>query len=150
MVNEASRVYRLNVTEETYIETIDDLMTKLGYAVVTDIAKQLNVKSPSVTSMLKKLDSLGFVKYTPYRNVILTQKGLDLAVFLKKRHKSLQEFLELLGVDKTIAEDDACAMEHILHAPSLEKFTVFLEYVKNDSKGISCMENFVNFQKSKI
>ena len=41
------------------------LLENLGYAAVTDIAKELDVKSPSVTSMLKKLDQVGFVKYTP-------------------------------------------------------------------------------------
>ena len=33
-----------------------------------------------------KLDSIGFVKYTPYRNVVLTQKGKDLADFLKREN----------------------------------------------------------------
>ena len=146
-MSETERVARLNTTEETYIETIDELMKKLGYAVVTDIAKELDVKSPSVTSMLKKLDSLGFVKYTPYRSVILTQKGKDLAGFLKKRQKSLQTFLTLLGVDEAIAEEDACAMEHILRAPTLQKLSSFLEFIQTP-QGIQLLENFRNYEKT--
>ena len=147
LVSETERVARLNTTEETYIETIDELMKKLGYAVVTDIAKELDVKSPSVTSMLKKLDSLGFVKYTPYRNVILTQKGNDLAVFLKKRESSLQTFLTLLGVDGAIAEEDACAMEHILRAPTLQKLSSFLEFIQTP-QGIRLLESFRSYEKT--
>jgi DtxR family Mn-dependent transcriptional regulator len=146
-VNKTERVSRLNVTEETYIETIDALMKKFGYAVVTDIAKELDVKSPSVTSMLKKLDALGFVKYTPYRNVMLTQKGNDLAVFLKKRQKSLQTFLTLIGVDETVAEEDACAIEHILHAPTLQKLSKFVDFLQTP-EGSSCLECSKKYEKN--
>ena len=147
-VNKTDYVDRLNTTKETYIETIDALLRKHGYAVVTDIAKELGVKSPSVTSMLKKLDSLEFVKYTPYRNVILTQKGKDLAGSLKKRQKSLQAFLTLLGVDEDIAEEDACAIEHIVRAPTLDKLSKFVEFVQTTPEGISWLECFKKYEKT--
>lgn len=145
---ESESVARLNSTEETYLETIDALIIEHGYAVVTDIAKQLNVKSPSVTSMLKKLDTLGFVKYTPYRSVVLTQKGNDLAGFLKKRQTSLEMLLELLGVDGTFAERDACAIEHILRAPTLQKLSLFVEFLKTP-EGVELIEKFRNYQTVK-
>jgi DtxR family Mn-dependent transcriptional regulator len=144
-VDENKRVARLNTTEETYLETIDELIKKLGYAVVTDIAKKLDVKSPSVTSMLKKLDALGFVKYTPYRNVILTQKGKDLAGFLKKREKSLETFLKLLHVEEDQAEKDACAIEHILHTDTLLKLTKFVAFLQT-SEGTESLERFRKYQ----
>ena len=147
IVNE-EQVARLNTTEETYGETIDDLLRKLGYSVVTDIAKALDVKSPSVTSMLKKLDALGFVKYTPYRNVILTQKGKDLAGLLKKRQKSLQTFLTLLDVPEETAEEDACAIEHIVHGATLEKLSKFVEFVQTTPQGANWLECFKNYEKA--
>jgi len=147
-VNEPNQVARLNSTEETYIETIDALIREHGYAVVTDIAKQLNVKSPSVTSMLKKLDSLGFVKYTPYRSVVLTQKGKDLAGFLKKRQKSLETLLDMLGVDGVFAEQDACAIEHILGAPTLQKLSLFVEFLKTP-EGSVVIKQFRKYQTAK-
>lgn len=144
-MNETKRVARLNTTEETYLETIDELIKKLGYAVVTDIAQELDVKSPSVTSMLKKLDALGFVKYTPYRNVILTQKGKDLAGFLKKREKSLETFLKLLHVEDVQAEEDACAIEHILHTDTLQKLTKFVAFLQTP-EGAESLERFRKYQ----
>ncbi len=147
-MNETEGVARLNTTEETYIETIDALIRKLGYAVVTDIAKELGVKSPSVTSMLKKLDALGFVKYTPYRNVLLTQKGKDLAGFLKKRQKSLEAFLNLIGIDETIAEEDACAIEHILHAPTLRKLSKFVDFLQTP-QGTAWLSSFKKYETNK-
>jgi len=147
VVDKTKRVARLNITEETYLETIDELIKKLGYAVVTDIAKELDVKSPSVTSMLKKLDSIGFVKYTPYRNVVLTQKGKDLADFLKKREKSVETFLKLLLVDDYQAEEDACAIEHILHTDTLQKLSKFVAFLQT-SEGTEYLENFQKYQKN--
>lgn len=148
MSESGDQVERLNTTEETYIETIDALSRKLGYAAVTDIANELKVKSPSVTSMLKKLDARGFVKYTPYRNVVLTQSGKDLASFLRKRQKPLQAFLTLIGIKAEIAEEDACAIEHILHATTLDKLSKFFEYIQT-TQGNGLIEGFKNFEKTK-
>lgn len=148
MTESGKQVGRLNSTEETYIETIDALIRKLGYAAVTDIAKELEVKSPSVTSMLKKLDQVGFVKYTPYRNVILTQDGKDLASFLRKRQKPLQSFLVMLGVTEEIAEEDACKIEHILHASTLDELSKFVEYVQS-AQGKGLLREFKKYGKNK-
>jgi Mn-dependent DtxR family transcriptional regulator len=147
-LDESGEVERLNTTEETYIETIDALVRKLGYAAVTDIANELTVKSPSVTSMLKKLDSRGFVKYTPYRNVVLTQSGKDLASFLRKRQRPLQAFLTMLGINPEVAEEDACAIEHILHATTLDKLSKFFEYIQT-TQGNGLIEGFKNYEKTK-
>jgi Mn-dependent DtxR family transcriptional regulator len=144
-VDKKEQVSRLNTTEETYIETIDALIRKLGYAAVTDIAKELGVKSPSVTSMLKKLDSVGFVKYTPYRSVTLTQTGKDLADFLRKRQRPLQTFLILIGVNKEGAEEDAFAIEHIVHFPTLDKLSKFVEFVQTTQQGSDCLQKFKNY-----
>jgi DtxR family Mn-dependent transcriptional regulator len=148
-VAERDDVSRLNLTEETYIETIDALMRELGYAVVTDIAKRLAVKAPSVTSMLKRLDSLGFVKYTPYRNVSLTQKGQDLASFLKIRQKSLETFLGFLGVDEVFAEKDACAIEHVLGTPTLQKLSKFVAFLQTP-EGAVMLEKFRKYQNNQV
>jgi DtxR family Mn-dependent transcriptional regulator len=145
---ESDSVARLNSTEETYIETIDALTRECGYAVVTDIARRLKVKSPSVTGMLKKLDGLGFVKYTPYRNVALTDKGRDLAVFLKNRQKSLETLMALLGVDGASAELDACQIEHVLHASTLHKLSLFVEYLST-AEGAALLERFKKYQSDK-
>jgi Mn-dependent DtxR family transcriptional regulator len=149
MTDNEQRVARLNTVEETYIETIDALLKSLGYAAVTDIAKELKVKSPSVTSMLKRLDALGFVKYTPYRNVTLTKQGNDLANFLRQREKSLQTFLRLLGVDEAVAEKDACAIEHIVDASTLAKLSKFVEFVQKTPQGANWLDCFKNYEQLK-
>ena len=68
-----------NKTTEEYIETIYTLEKKDGKARTGMIATVLNVKPPSVTEMLQKLQEQGLVKYQIYIGVKLTPKGKEIA-----------------------------------------------------------------------
>jgi DtxR family Mn-dependent transcriptional regulator len=71
---------------ETYIERIYELKNKKGYVKTVDLANELNVKPSSVTEMLQKLANEGYIIYEKYRRIDLTDKGLELAKALEKRH----------------------------------------------------------------
>lgn len=143
-------MHRLNMTKESYIETINDLINRFGYATVTEIAKEHHVKPSSVTEMLKKLDKLGFIIYVPYKNVSLTKKGEDLAIFLEKTHGLIYNFLSLLDVDKNIAQKDACKLEHVLHGSTLARLSQFIAYVQNTTHGYNCIRYFKDYYNSNV
>jgi DtxR family Mn-dependent transcriptional regulator len=130
------------MAKETYVETIYELVKLKGAATVTDIAKTLEVKPSSVTEMLHKLDDMDYVEYVPYRNVALTVKGVELAVFLKKAKLSLKVFFELLNMPEHVAEVDACKVEHMLHMSTLKNLSVFVETVQNTQQGKSLLQVF--------
>jgi predicted transcriptional regulator len=44
---------------EDYLEVIYELVEQKGYATTIDISQYLNVSSPSVTKMVKRLDETG-------------------------------------------------------------------------------------------
>ncbi|UCE95994.1 MAG: metal-dependent transcriptional regulator [Candidatus Bathyarchaeota archaeon] len=138
----------LSETEQSYVETIHALIEKRGFAAVIDIADGLSIKSPSVTNMLQKLDLKGFVKYTRYRNVTLTKKGVMLAKLLKKRHRSLKTFLEMLGVNEDTAEKDACNIEHIAHATTIKKLAKFVDFVQKAPQSPKWLEHFKHFERT--
>jgi Mn-dependent DtxR family transcriptional regulator len=142
-------ISRLTITEESYIEVIYNLIKNRGYAAVTDIADELKVKPPSVTSMVQRLDEANFVKYTPYRTVTLTSKGKTLARNLEKRHNTLKEFLRMIGVNEKIADEDACRIEHIVHKMTIEKLTEFVESVQETPKGLSLLQHLKHSEKVK-
>jgi len=121
----------LGKSAEDYLEAIYGLVKERGFATVVDIAASLDVKPPSVTHMLQKLSRLSLVKYQRYRGVTLTTRGENLAKSMEHRHKILRTFLELLGVNKTIADGDAEEIEHTIHSETVEKLTKFIEFVKN-------------------
>ena len=62
---------------EDYLEVIYELVRQKGYATTVDISDYLNVSSPSVTRMMKKLHETGFIRYEKYRGMSLTDKGIE-------------------------------------------------------------------------
>ena len=111
---------------EDYLETILVLIQERQRARVSDIAKAMNVKMPSVIKALFELKRLGLVQQEPYRDIELTQKGKRVGNLILNRHTLLKSFLLKLGIDPDVAEKDACAMEHILSAQTLDKIKNFL------------------------
>ena len=61
----------------------------------------------------------------PYSPVKLTPKGVKLARTILGRHKLLRQFLLKLGVPEKAADVDACRMEHILSAATLDRIRIF-------------------------
>ena len=116
---------------EDYLESIYDLDMKKKVVRVKDIAKEMSVKMPTVTSMLKNLDKKGLVDYEKYEYVELTQEGRQVGKEMRRRHEVLLRFLtEILSVDKKIADQEACKMEHTLSAGTLEVFSDFIEFIQ--------------------
>ncbi|MCP8311295.1 MAG: metal-dependent transcriptional regulator [Candidatus Methylarchaceae archaeon HK01B] len=142
------KMEELSKTEETYLERIYDLTKEKGYANVVDIAMALNVKPPSVTEMLQKLEKHNLVNYERYRGVTLTKKGEVLAKSLEQFHGTLRRFFEILGVDKTIADEDACEIEHSIHHETIEKLTKFLKFIQESPKHPKWLEHFRYYEKT--
>ena len=104
---------RTTVAAEDYLERIEQLIQRKGYARVVDIAAGLKISQASVTAMVQRLDAEGFVKYEKYRGMVLTSSGLEVARRIAHRHQLLTDFLHVLGVsDEKIIYDDVEGMEH--------------------------------------
>ena len=113
---------------EDYIETMHVLIQQTGRARVRDVAKALNVKMPSVVKAIGELKKLGLVAQEPYGDITLTEKGRRCAALILGRHTLLKAFLEKLGVSSKTADRDACLMEHILSAETLERIRAYVRH----------------------
>jgi len=126
---------RTSVAAEDYLEKIEQLISRKGYARVVDIAAELKISQASVTAMVQKLDAEGFVKYEKYRGMVLTSSGLEVARRIAHRHQLLTEFLRAIGVaDEKVIYDDVEGMEHHISPETfaaIEALTRYLE--KNPS-----------------
>ncbi|MDH4215169.1 MAG: metal-dependent transcriptional regulator [Candidatus Odinarchaeota archaeon] len=122
-----SKNIELTQALEMYVKTIHELESEFGAAAPSDIAARLQVRAPSVTSALQKLDSLGMAKYHRYQHVNLTEKGKKVAEMLGRRHRTLLDFLLLIGVDEEIALSDACEIEHVVHRQTIDRIARYLE-----------------------
>ena len=112
---------------EDYTEMIADLIEETGEARVVDLANRFGVTSPTVNSIIRRLEREGLVESKPYRSIFLTEKGKKLADFCKKRHDIVYKFLLSIGVDDQIAKNDAEGIEH--HVSS-ETLNVFAKHLK--------------------
>lgn len=130
--NSSKKVYDSTARMEDYLEVIFELVQNKGYATTVDISKYLNVRSPSVTKMVQRLDENGLLEYEKYRGIRLTEKGIQIAISTRKKHELLSDFFRLIGVDKETADKDAEGLEHHLHPESIKKLEKFVNFLKKN------------------
>lgn len=134
---------------EDYLEAIYNLKVRSETARVSDIARELEVKMPSVSGALRALADKGLVRHQPYESVDLTEEGLDRAREIAHRHTAVKEFLtSVLGLTQEDAETEACGIEHAIRPDTLEKLLKFVDFVR-DSAGEKPfrMEDFRHYLK---
>lgn len=115
---------------EDYLEAIYILIAEDRPAQVRDVAKMLAVKMPSVVKALHELKKLGLVTQKPYAAIELTLKGSRVAQRVLNRHTLIRSFLMKLGVSRRNADKDACLMEHILSAETIDRIRSYTENSK--------------------
>ena len=119
-------------TMEDYLEVIGQLGKKDEVVRVKNIARQLNVKMPSVTEALKTLVKDGLIRHEKYGYVELTQRGGRIAEEIYSRHQTLFKFLnQILGIDARAAEEDACKMEHTISSTARKKLIEFIKSLES-------------------
>ena len=122
----------LTSTMEDYLEAIVNLEKEKRAVRVKDIAKRLDVRMPTVTSMLKTLNRAGLINYEKYEYIELTNKGRNVGKEISRRHHALKRFLtDILGIAPGIADDEACRMEHAVSASTLNRFVEFMDFVQS-------------------
>ncbi|WP_054029508.1 metal-dependent transcriptional regulator [Desulfatitalea tepidiphila] len=134
---------------EDYLEAIFDLDREKKVVRVKDIAKRLDVKMPTVSSMLKTLKSRGLVSYEKYEYVELTKDGADIGKEMRRRHGVLFKFLtEILKIKSKVADEEACKMEHTLSEGTLASLTDFMEFIQTCPRaGESWLEHFEEYRR---
>lgn len=135
---------------EDYLEAIFDLEKEKKVVRVRDIAGRMDVKMPTVTSMLRNLSGRGLVHYAKYEYVALTAKGSRVGREIHRRHEVLYRFLrDILNVPPKTADDEACKMEHALGAATLDRLTRFMAFFQQCPRsGESWLDHFDTYRKS--
>jgi len=135
-------------TIEDYVEIIYILQQEKGTVHTNDIASAFHINPASVTEMFQKLSEEEYIFYEKYSGVTLTDKGKKVAMKTKKKHDTLKSFLLLLGLDETIADEDACKIEHNVNKKTIEKIKKFVEFVKLDEGCTLWLDHFTYFEKT--
>jgi len=106
---------KLSANIEEYLEAIYKISNNEECVKTTQISKDLGITSASVSEMIKKLEKMGYVKYSQYKGVKLTDEGLKNAKKVTRKHRLLERFLhDILKLKDNFLHDQACEMEHSL------------------------------------
>ena len=119
-------VVHLQESGEMYLETIYILSKRSGAVRSLDVAEYMNFSKPSVSRAVGLLKSGGYVLMDKDGFLTLTDAGREVAEKIYERHTLLTSFLVRLGVDETVAAEDACKMEHVI---SDESFAAIKNHV---------------------
>ena len=109
-----------NESAENYLETILILSKRLPVVRSVDIANELGFKKSSVSVAMKNLRNKNHITVTDAGFIYLTDAGREIAEMIYERHEFLSKYLEMLGVPKDIAVQDACRIEHVISKESFE------------------------------
>jgi DtxR family transcriptional regulator, Mn-dependent transcriptional regulator len=125
-----------SLAEENYLKALFHLSNKNGEVSVNDISKHLEIKMPTVNSMMKKLSEKKLVYYESYKPLKLTEKGKREAALIVRKHRLTEMFLvEKMGFGWEQVHEIAEQMEHIKSTNFFEKMDELLDCPKFDPHG---------------
>ena len=117
----------INESAENYLETILILSKEKPVVRSVDIAEELGFKKSSVSVAMKNLRNKEHITVTKEGFIYLTESGKEIAEMIYERHELLSNWLVKLGVDKKIATEDACRIEHVISKESFEAIKKYID-----------------------
>jgi len=131
-----------SLTEENYIKSIYSLSQAKGEVFVSELAQKLEVKLPSVNSMVKKLAAKAIVDYAPYKGIKLTEKGKKVALGIIRKHRLAELFLvKVMGLGWEEVHEIAEQLEHVNSERFYNRMDELLNYPKADPHGEPIPDN---------
>ena len=122
--------------EENYLKALFMLSATKGEATVNEVSRFLDIKMPTVNSMMKRLAEKGFVIHENYKPLKLTDQGRLQAALVVRKHRLTEMYLvEKMGFGWDEVHHIAEQIEHI-HAPEFfNKMDELLGYPTVDPHG---------------
>lgn len=120
-----TRIDHQSELTEDYVELIADLIDEKAEARGSDVALRLGVANATVVKMLKRLADRGLVTQEPYRAIMLTTEGWQMADRGRKRHAIVENFLLAMGLSAEIARIDSEGIEHHVSEETLRAMARF-------------------------
>ena len=127
---------KIHASGEDYLEAVLILQKKQGMVRSIDLARHMGFSKPSISHAVGVLKNGGFLTVDDDGFLHLTVIGREIAEKIYERHLFFTEQLVFMGVDRNIAEQDACRIEHVISDESFQKMKETLENERGgDSMG---------------
>lgn len=116
-----------------HLFAIDDLLTRSGYARVTDVARALKISRGSASLTLKALKGRDLVVEDENKFLKLSDTGQRIIDEIRAKRQIVHQFLrDVLEMDSRQAEIDACKVEHLFSLDAAERLLHFLSFALSD------------------
>ena len=122
----------LHESAEMYIETIYRLSRENAYVRSIDVAEAMGYSKPSVSRAVNLLRQGGYLLMDAHGRLTLTAEGVAVAEKVYERHTILSGLLISLGVDREIAAEDACRIEHVISDQSFEAIKLYIDKLSSN------------------
>ena len=111
----------IHASGEDYLEAVLVLQKEKGMVRSIDLAQYMDYSKPSISYAVKQLRNGGFLDVDKDGSLHLTERGQSVAEKIYERHLFFTEQLLAAGVDRAVAEQDACQMEHAISDDAFQK-----------------------------
>lgn len=126
----------LSFTEENYLKTLYHLSFHNTEVSVHELSLSLDIKMPTVNSMVKKLAAKGLVAYEKYKPLSLTENGSKAAGLVIRKHRLTEIYLvEKMGFAWDQVHEIAEQVEHIKSPEFFDKIAEILNHPTVDPHG---------------
>lgn len=126
----------LTEEKEDYLKAILTHHGDAEYVTNKVLSQYLNIKPPSVSEMLNRLEKSNYVETKPYKGVRLTDSGLTYTLDIIKRHRLIELFLiKVLDYNWEEVHQEAEILEHRVSHLFVERLDKVLDYPKTCPHG---------------
>ncbi len=139
--------------EENYLKALYNLADENGEVSTLALSRSLNIKMPTVNSMMKKFSEKGLVHYQSYKPLKLTDQGKKEAALILRKHRLTEMYLvEKMGFSWEDVHEIAEQIEHIHSDKFFSKMDELLDFPKYDPHGSPIPDSegnveWVNYKK---
>ncbi|MDS0929019.1 metal-dependent transcriptional regulator [Staphylococcus capitis] len=126
----------LTEEKEDYLKAILTNDGDVSFVSNKQLSQFLNIKPPSVSEMIGRLEKEGYVETKYYKGARLTKEGLDRTLDIIKRHRLLELFLiEILQYNWEEVHQEAEILEHRISDLFVERLDKTLNFPKTCPHG---------------
>ena len=102
-------------TTEMYLRTIYELVEEGIVPLRARIAERLHQSGPTVSQTVARMERDGLLTVEGDRHLELTDKGLDAATRVMRKHRLAERLLvDVIGLDWELVHAEACRWEHVM------------------------------------
>lgn len=137
------------ITHENYLKAMFALEDRGQVISLTALSKQLEVSIPTINAMVKKMENRGWVSYTKYQPLELTESGRKEAAAIVRKHRLSEMYLEkMMGFGWEEVHDIAEELEHISDSKLFDRMDELLGFPTHDPHGSPIPDKDGQLQKN--